>query len=481
MKKPDARFNLRFFARLAALLAGLLLAGFAAQSHAQATRTTLLTNGPAAKRINVVLLSEGYQTNQLGQFVSDAGTVLGNLLATAPLSEYSNYFNAYAISVASINSGSSRAPDHPGVLNTYFNSTYNSYGNPYLVTIPPNNWDGNYSHGKGKVLNLLTNLMPDYDFAILVVNDTFYGGSGDSGLSNSPPVSITSLDPSAYGIIAHEVGHTIGGLADEYTNAFPGFVPVEKPNATAQTNKALIKWNAWIAAATPVPTPPNLNYYDEVGLFEGAEYQSAGWYRPKLDCRMNHLGVAFCEVCSEQLVKAIYGLVGGIDAVAPASTNLSTFSIQAVAFAVSPMQPATHSLSIQWYTNGTAIAGATGSTFQVLPGLLGDGIHKVKVVVSDLTSLVRNDPAGLLRSSNTWTLNVSLNNLSLIAPGYLSAGGFRFTVTGSAPQGFVIQASTNLSDWTPLSTNSLTGGRFDFTNGSPGNMQSRFYRALSQP
>jgi IgA Peptidase M64 len=444
---------------------------------------TLLTNGPTARRINVVLLSEGYQSNQLGQFLTDANTVLGNLLSTAPLSEYSNYFNAFAISVASVNSGSSRAPDHPGVLNTYFNSTYNSYGVANLLTIPPNNWDTNSSHGNGKVLNLLTNLMPDYDLIVMVVNDTTQGGSGsgEAGLSNNLPLIVVSINSSFPDTVAHELGHTFGGLADEYTSAFQGFVPVEKPNVTAQTNRALIRWNAWIAGTTPVPTPPILNYYGEVGLFEGAEYQSAGWYRPKIDCRMNHLGLEFCEVCSEQLVKAVYALVRGIDVVTPVATNLSTFSTQAVAFAVSPMQPATHSLSIQWYTNGTAIAGATGSTFQVLPGLLGDGIHKVKVVVSDLTSLVRNDLAGLLRSSNTWTLNVSLNNLSLIAPGYLSAGGFRFTVTGSAPQGFVIQASTNLSDWAPLSTNSLTGGRFDFTNGSPGNMQNRFYRALSPP
>ena len=441
-----------------------------------------MTNGSAARRINLVLLSEGYTTSQLGQFLTDAGTVLGNLFSAPPLSEYSNYFNAFAISVASTNSGSSRAPDHPGVINTYFNSTYNSYGNPYLITIPPNNYDSNYSHGKGKVLNLLTNLVPDYDVAILVVNDSFYGGSGDAGLTNIPPVSITSTDPAAFDVIAHELGHTLGGLADEYTNALAGFVPVEKPNATAQTNRALIKWKAWIEDPTPIPTPDDyFSYGDKVGLFEGVEYQRLGWYRPKYDCKMNHLGNPFCEVCSEQLVKTLYSLVGGIDSFSPASTNLITYSTQTVALAVNPMQPSTHMQSVQWFTNGAAVTGATGETFSMEPGLLGNGVYEVQAVVSDPTPLVRADPTGFLRSSNTWTLAISLASLSLVSPAYLSNGRFRCTVTGTAPQGFVMQASTNFTAWANLSTNTLTGDRFDFTNSGAGGIPWRFYRASSPP
>src|ERR1700677_805994 len=129
----------------------LMPAGLFAQ-----TLTTLLTNGPASNRINVVLLSEGYTTNQLGQFLVDATAAVTNLLAVQPYAEYSSYFNAYAISVASVDSGSNHSTNGY-TNNTYFRSTYNSFGLPQLITIPPNNYDANPADGQNKVLNLLSN------------------------------------------------------------------------------------------------------------------------------------------------------------------------------------------------------------------------------------------------------------------------------------------------------------------------------------
>src|SRR5262245_47896376 len=140
------------------LTAGIALGPTTMQSSAQGTLTTLFINGPVSNRINIVLLSEGYTTNQLPQFTNDAAAIVANLLASPPYDEYSNYFNAFAISVASVQSGS----DHPlsgDFKNTYFNSAYQSYGQPQLITIPPNNFDSNYANGKGKVKTLLTNLM----------------------------------------------------------------------------------------------------------------------------------------------------------------------------------------------------------------------------------------------------------------------------------------------------------------------------------
>ena len=123
---------------------------------------------------------------------------------------------------------------------------------------------------------------------------------------------------------------------------------------------------------------------------------------------------------------------------------------------------------------------ATNLTFQLSPGSLGNGAHTVRAVVNDSTPLVRSDPGNLLRGTNTWSVTISLNELGLIDPLFLSDGRFRLTVTGNAPQGFVIQASTNLVNWTPLSTNNLSGGRFDYTNSSQTNT-ARFYRAYSPP
>jgi hypothetical protein len=440
---------------------------------AQATLSTILTNGPTANRINIVVLSEGYQAIQLARFLVDATNAVNNLLSAPPYREYRSYFNAFAISVASTNSGS----DHPsqGVFkNTYFNSSYDSYGRPELITIPPNDRDTNYDNGEGKVFSLLTSLMPEYDLVILVVNDLHYGGSGG-------PVLISSVHVDAPEIVAHESGHAFAGLTDEYDDPLPGSIPVEKPNATAQTSRARIAWNSWILPSTPLPTPEDSTNAFIVGLFQGAQYQSRGWYRPKLDCKMRTLGIDFCEVCSEALVKAMYTAIRPIDSFSPSSTNLTVLPSAPVSFSVTPLEPASHRLDVQWFTNSVAVTGATNTTFEWLPGSVGNGAHTVRAVVHDPTALVRSDPAKLLHATNTWSVSVSINQLSLQDALFLADGRFRLTATGAAPRGLVIEASTNLVNWVPISTNNLVGGRFDYTNSGQTSIPYRFYRAFSPP
>ena len=460
------------------LLLGLLAAGLVArlspQACAQATLTTLFTNGPTANRVNLVVLSEGYTASQLGQFLIDARGAVSNLLAAPVYHEYSNYFNAFAISVASTQSGSDHYTPATTLVSTYFNSTYDSYGIQRLITIPPNDRDSLYADGQGKVDALLQSLMPEYDLVILVVNDPQYGGSGGTTL-------ISSINMSSPEIVRHESGHTFGDLADEYSDPYPGYITVEKPNATAQTSRTLIKWGAWIDPTTLVPTPQTSVYALLVGLFQGAEYQTIGWYRPKLDCKMNHLNTNFCEVCSEQLVKSTYGRIKSIDSFFPVSTNLSVISAQSVLFGVAALQPATHNLAFQWFMDEAPVIGATNSTSSLQPQLFPNGSHLLRAQVLDNTTLVRNDPSNLLSNSVTWTVNISLNKMTLVSSRALTGGRFAFSVTGTAPHGFVLQASTNLLGWNSLSTNSLVGGRADFTNSDAISFPRGFYRAQAVP
>jgi hypothetical protein len=450
----------------------LALAAFWGSPGLAQTLTTILNNGPTANRINIVVLSEGYQTSQLGTFLRDATNVVQSMLASPPYLEYSNYFNAFAIAVASNQSGSDHHTPTTTLVDTYFNSTYDSYGVQRLVTIPPNDWDANYADGQGKVDALLRALMPEYDIPLMVVNDTQYGGSGGS-------VLISSVNSASPEIVVHESGHNFGKLTDEYSSAYPGWVPVEYPNATAQTNRALIKWTAWIAASTPIPTPST--YTSVEGLFLGAEYQTSGWYRPKYDCKMNHLGIPFCDVCSEQLVKSTCETVSLLDAFSPAATNLSIGTGTPLAFSVVPLRPRTHSLSLQWFTNGTAVAAATNAGFSLLPASLRAGSNLLQVQVRDSTPLVRNDPQNVLSNSVAWMLNVSISQLQLTSARWLGGGKFTFAVVGVAPNGFVIQASSDLKMWVPVATNFLAGGSFQFTNSAAGTFPALYYRAAILP
>ncbi len=445
-------------------------------AQVQPPMVTLMTNGFGSNRLNVVFLSEGYQTNQLGQFLTDATNALNRLLSHPPYAEYSNYFNAYAIKVASTNSGS----DHPNAgsfTNTYFNSTYDV--SDTLITIPPNFADANASHGQGKVDTLLQTYLPNYQLAILLVNDVVKGGS--DGFDKTAIAAANASDP-IFEILTHETGHVLANLGDEYTAAYPGFPNTEEPNTTRQTNSNSIKWKAWIDTnSTPIPTPPTFAYQDSVGLFQGAHYNTTGWYRPQLNCAMGNFSSPFCAVCSEALVLAIYQRVRPVDSFTPVGTNVSVTTSPPLTFNLGLLQPATHSLAVQWFTNGIALPGTTNPLLTLLPASLGNKTSVVSAVVRDLTPLVRTDPTNFLTQTVSWKVVVNIPQLNLDSALWLSGGRFSFRIMGNAPQGFVVQGSTNLSAWIPLATNSLVGGVFSYTNAGASAFPMRFFRVRTPP
>jgi hypothetical protein len=59
-----------------------------------------------------------------------------------------------------------------------------------------------------------------------------------------------------------------------------------------------------------------------------------------------------------------------------------------------------------------------------------------------------------------------------------TGGQFSFTVSGSAGQQYVVEASTNLLDWMPVATNAAP---FVFTDTSCGSFNRRFYRTFNLP
>src|SRR5438034_5480812 len=94
----------------------------------------ILTNGPTANRVNIVILSEGYSSADLVRFPDHAQAFLDRLLGTPPFIEYRSYFNAFTISVASAESGS-RHPSSNVFPDTYFHSSYDTQGIQYLISI----------------------------------------------------------------------------------------------------------------------------------------------------------------------------------------------------------------------------------------------------------------------------------------------------------------------------------------------------------
>ena len=55
---------------------------------------------------------------------------------------------------------------------------------------------------------------------------------------------------------------------------------------------------------TPIPTPTTKEYENKIGVFEGANYQKTGFYRPYQHCMMRDLS-PFCPVCSKAIINII--------------------------------------------------------------------------------------------------------------------------------------------------------------------------------
>jgi hypothetical protein len=364
---------------------------------------TLFETGSSSRRIDAVFISEGYTESELPTFRLHAAYAKDVLFSSEPFKEYQNYFNAFALSVASPESGS----DHPsqGIFKaTYFNSSYESYGLEEALTIPPNDRDPDIENGYGKAYRLLDQLFPDWDLLIFIVNDPAFGGWGDGrGV-------ICSADYYIGEVIAHELGHSLANLGDEYSEAFPGDPEpvIEQPNTTQETRRELIKWKAWIEDSTPIPTPNSSFYSRVVGLFEGARYHSKGWYRPKFRCRMNYLTSPFCEVCTEALVKSICARTGTVNSLSPEDRRVHLTS-GTLKLSVTPMRPTSHLLQASWYIDGVRVAGPDDSHLELQIARAGfrPGTHEVKAEVSDLTTMVRNDSEHLLMEEVIWEIQVS--------------------------------------------------------------------------
>jgi len=186
---------------------------------------------------------------------------------------------------------------------------------------------------------------------VLLVHDLAPGGSsglgGPGGVSiRRPIISTLNLSLPNSDIAAHESGHYFADLVNNFTSAYPGYVPLEAPNSTSQTSSNLIKWNAWIEAGTPFPCQTTTVCASVARLIERDQYRATGWYRPKFDCKMNHLGFGLCDVCGEQIVKTIHQNARPLDGFSPMVSNLMAYSTQAVGFALTPLRPWTHDLEV---------------------------------------------------------------------------------------------------------------------------------------
>ena len=353
---------------------------------------TLKLSGDTDKRINLVILSEGYQESELDQFTVDATDFMNDMFSQSPFAEYVDYFNVYIIKVPSNESGA----DHPGTAtdvtepatpimtkDTYFNATFDAFGYHRFLYYGIDYADA--ASTELKIRSVLADNFPTYDQALILVNSPYYGGTGGE-------FPISSKATSANEIAIHELGHSLFNLKDEYE--LPDVYYAESINMTQETNPGLIKWKNWIGT-------------NSIGIYPyGTSGVSATWNRPHQNCKMRYLGVPFCSVCKEGMIEKIHDLVSPIDSYTPISNTVesSTFPID---FQLNLINPKPNTLESVWTLNASNFANNVDAV-SLIETNLTEGTNTLTSIVNDATALLKIDNHETIHVYTiTWTINYS--------------------------------------------------------------------------
>jgi hypothetical protein len=288
-------------------------------------------DGDPVHKVDLLMLGDGYAADELGKFEADARRMATHLFTVSPFKERAADFNVWALTVPVPQSGISR-PSTGLHRASATGLRYDIFGSErYALSVDNRAWRELAQHAP-------------YDAVEIIFNSETYGGGGIFGQFST---ASAGNDWARY-LFVHEFGHHFAGLADEYYTSAVAYESGEgrpepwEPNATANTDRATLKWKQLVDPATALPTEWPKQAFEEfqrgnqkkraelraqrrpeaemsalfraeqafsdqlfdphpnrnvVGAFEGANYQALGYYRPQLQCLMFTRHDAFCDVC----------------------------------------------------------------------------------------------------------------------------------------------------------------------------------------
>lgn len=276
--------------------------------------TDILYTGDPNRRVDIVLIPEGFTESEKEAFLKACHTFADDILSYAPYDSLRHKFNIRAVWAASEESGVS-IPGENLWRNTALRAHYYTFGIERYQMLE------DYQ----RLLDIAANV--PYDVIYVLTNSAKYGGGGIYNFYGISAANISGA--STRKTYSHEFGHLFAGLADEYVGGtnmsdlyFPNVEPWE-PNITTLTNLEQKKWHT-LLPAPPVltevgneaetwnPQNPDSPDYDpqhpwETGIYEGGGYVKNGVYRPWPNCMMNwfHRIDVYCPVCSEAICETI--------------------------------------------------------------------------------------------------------------------------------------------------------------------------------
>ncbi|MFE7463213.1 M64 family metallopeptidase [Streptomyces sp. NPDC057499] len=383
----------------------------AAEAAADGAVGEQAVTGPTDDRLDVVIIGDGYTAVQQDDFHADATAKWADITALEPYRSYQDLFNVWTVDAVSAESGISGDPDTGTARNTALGSGFWCSGIERLICADID-----------KVAAYAAKA-PAADLVVVIANSTKYGGAGYSGLqAEGYPfngVSTLSSGHSASSMIAaHEIGHSVGLLDDEYTYDEYGTWTggeIGGINSTTYTADRLArqrtKWYRWLGRPDPAG--------GTVGTYEGSAYYPFGLYRPTASSIMRELGnTEFNLPGREAMIAGFYRAGKALTSTVDTGTALARghrITVRTTGTASRAHRPGTTAglarTELRWYVDGVERAAARGRT-TVTPASLGvrpDGRgHRVTARAVDRTDAIR-DPAvrALATTTLTWDVKAS--------------------------------------------------------------------------
>ncbi|GGO97678.1 hypothetical protein GCM10012280_60060 [Wenjunlia tyrosinilytica] len=351
---------------------------------------SIVKNGPPSDRFDIVFVADGYTASQMDRFRTAVSAKWKDITAVEPFKSYAPLFNVWAVEAVSKQSGISGDPTANVHKDTAVRSYFWCEDTERLLCTDT------------EIANAYARQAPAHDATVVLANTKKYGGAGYPSVS-----TVAGGNEEASQILVHEMGHSIGGLADEYIygeeGPYTGPEPLE-PNVSKLSARKMTegkrKWYRWIGE----PDPNG----GKVGTFVGAYYHTKGVNRPTGDSIMQTLGLEFNLPSRESMIAAFYGGVDIADTPAGSPRPNATLKRTSTARITVPKLPAKR-LKITWSVDGRTVPALSGAKSASVSELgLDSRAHTLKVKVEDTTSKVR-DPElrKMLKDSVAWKIAAS--------------------------------------------------------------------------
>ncbi|MEU8118929.1 M64 family metallopeptidase [Spirillospora sp. NPDC049024] len=383
----------------AATVLSLVAVPARAAEPADATVVPVQVTGDPAKRFNLVVMGDGYTAADMPKFRAHLAKHLNDLWTIEPFKSYRSYINVYAVEIPSGESGVScdpalSSPRRKTPLSMAFWSGCRDDGIQRLLVMD--------SAAAKTYADLVQGTTVGNRQILALANSDTYGGAGGAYATASGGNAMSAL------IAPHELGHSLGGLDDEYDyyqRGVPGGTYTgPEPSSihhTLLTEKEMTaqkqKWWRWLGERSEAG--------GTIGRYEGGLYSSKGVWRPSRHSMMKTLGYYYDQVARERMTQRISGKVNLVQANTPTNAPVGDDRV----LWVETMHPSGHSLSVTWTVDGKTVG--RGANLDLSRLHLGKGTHTVTATVTDPTGFVR-DPA--IRSSaaltqvRTWTVDTGM-------------------------------------------------------------------------